>query len=246
VSTGSHVRPLVPALAADLDPALRQIHSLDYRGPEQLADGGVLVVGAGNSGTDVALEAAASGHPTWIAGRHPGQVPFDIDATAGRLLTPVVMFVFRHVLTRRTPMGRRFMAKAEGHGVMLVRNKLADLEEAGVVQIGRIASVVDGRAVASRGDAPDVSTVVWCTGSRPDHRFVDVADVFDESGDPVHDRGVSPVPGLFFLGLELQYAVSSAMIQGVDRDARHLLRRMRESAPFPRSARAGAPARAAA
>ncbi|MFD1826791.1 flavin-containing monooxygenase [Mumia zhuanghuii] len=241
VTTGAHAVPIVPALAADLDPAVRQIHSLDYRGPDQLAPGGVLVVGAGNSGTDVALEAADAGHRTWLAGRHPGQVPFDIDGVAGRVMTPIVMFVFRRVLTRRTPMGRRFMAKAEGHGVMLVRNKLADLEDAGVVQIDRIESVVGGRAVSCDDEVPDVSTVVWCTGSRPDHRFLDAPGAFGDDGEALHDRGVSSVPGLSFLGLELQYAVSSTMIQGVDRDARHLLRRMRAAQPARRDSRDVAP-----
>ncbi|KAA1423951.1 SidA/IucD/PvdA family monooxygenase [Mumia zhuanghuii] len=244
VSSGAHMRPVVPAFAAQLDPGVRQIHSLDYREPGQLAPGGVLVVGAGNSGTDVALEAAAAGHPTWIAGRHPGQVPFDIDAAPSRAVVPVVMFVFRHVLTRRTPMGRRFMAKADGHGVMLVRNKLADLDEAGVVQIGRIELVVAGRAVSSDDVVPDVSTVVWCTGSRPDHRFLGLPAAFDEDGRPLHDRGVSPVPGLYFLGLDLQYAVASSMIQGVDRDARHLLRRMRASGPARREVPESVPVRA--
>ena len=227
VCAGAHARPAFPALAADLDPSVRQLHSLDYRNPSQLAPGGVLVVGAANSGTDVALDAAAAGHPTWLAGRHPGQVPFDIDGAQGRAMTPVVMFVFRNLLTRSTPMGRRFMARAEGHGVMLVRNKIADLDAAGVLRTGRIEAVVDGRPVSSDGVSPEISTVVWCTGSRPDHRFLDVPGALDDAGAPVHDRGISPVPGLAFLGLDLQHSVASSMIQGVERDARHVLRRLR-------------------
>ncbi|WP_370619494.1 flavin-containing monooxygenase [Mumia sp. Pv 4-285] len=235
VTTGAHVRPVVPELAADLDPGIRQIHSLDYRGPEQLADGGVLVVGAANSGTDVALDAVAAGHPTWLAGRHPGQVPFDLDAPSSRAVIPVVMFAFRHVLTRRTPMGRRFIASSDGHGVMLVRNRLADLDRAGVVRIGRIEAVQDGRPMSTDGVAPEVSTVVWCTGSRPDHAFLDLPEAFGSDGEPVHVRGVSPVEGLYFLGLEFQFAVASGTIQGLDRDARHVVRRMRRTAPPTRA-----------
>lgn len=226
VASGAHVRPHTPALAADLDPSIVQIHSLDYRNASQLAPGGVLVVGAGNSGTDVALEATGAGHPTWLAGRHPGQVPVDIDARSGKVATPVVMFVFRHVLTLRTPMGRKARAESEGHGVNLVRNKLADLDAAGVVRIGRITDVVDGRPVSADGIRPDVSTVLWCTGSGPDHSFLDLP-VHDADGRLVHDRGVTEVPGLAFLGLDFQFALASATIQGLDRDARYLLRHLR-------------------
>ncbi len=229
VASGAHVRPHTPALAAELDPSIVQVHSLDYRNASQLVPGGILVVGAANSGTDLALEAAAAGHPTWLAGRHPGQVPIDIDAPAGRFVTPLIMFAFRHVLTLRTPMGRKARAAAEGHGVNLVRNKLADLDASGVVRTGRITEVVDGRPVSADGIRPDIATVLWCTGSGPDHRFLDLP-VHDAGGRLRHDRGVTEVPGLSFLGLDFQFALASATIQGLDRDARHLLRHLRPAA----------------
>jgi putative flavoprotein involved in K+ transport len=231
VATGAHQRARTPALAAELDPKIRQLHSIDYRNPRQLAPGGVLVVGAANSGSDVALDAAAAGHQTWLAGRHPGQVPVDIDAPRTRPVVPVIMFVFRHVLTLRTPMGRKAQRHHQEHGVNLVRNKLADLDAAGITRLGRISQVRDGRPAAEDGVALDISTVVWCTGSDPDHSFLDLP-AFAADGRPLHDRGVSPEPGLYYLGLEFQFAMASATIQGLDRDARFLMRRMRR-APKP-------------
>jgi putative flavoprotein involved in K+ transport len=227
VASGMHRVPKVPPFAGRLDPAIRQVTSIGYRNPGQFAPGGVLVVGAGNSGTDIALDAAAAGHPTWIAGRHPGQVPFDIDAASSRAAVPIVMFVFRHVLTLRTPAGRKQRARQLGHGVNLVRNKLSDLEAAGIKRIGRVESVSDGRPVTSDGVRPDVSTVVWCTGSYPDHSFLDLPLLYGEDGLPRHDRGVAEEPGLFFLGLSFQFAVASETIQGVARDARWLMRQLR-------------------
>lgn len=226
VTTGEHQRPRVPAFATELNPTIRQLHSIDYRNPDQFAPGGVLVVGAANSGTDIALDAAAAGHPVWLAGRHPGQVPVDIDTARARPVIPIVMFVFKHVLTLRTPMGRAARRQALHHGVPLVRNKLADLEATGVRRIGRITAVNGGRPATDDGPVPDISTVVWCTGSDPDHSFLDVA-VFGPDGTLLHDRGASAEPGLYFLGLEFQYALASGTIQGLDRDARYLLRRMR-------------------
>ena len=225
VATGAHARPVVPALARECDPGLTQLHSLEYRNPGQLAPGGVLVVGAANSGTDIALESAAAGHPTWLSGRHPGQVPVDIGQRSAQLLMPVVMFVHRNVLTLGTPMGRRVAERSRGHGVGLIRNKLAHLDAAGVVRIGRITRVAAGRPVADDGTAPDVATVVWCTGSTPDHSFLDLP-VFAPDGTPVHDRGVAAEPGVYFLGLDFQYALASATLQGLDRDTRHVVRHL--------------------
>jgi putative flavoprotein involved in K+ transport len=236
VATGSHQRAFTPDFAAEIDPSVVQLHSMDYRNPGQLPAGGVLVVGAANSGTDVALDSAAAGHPTWLAGRHPGQVPVDIDSRRARPLIPVVMFVFKHVLTLRTPMGRKARPQVLGHGANLVRNKLADLDAAGIVRIGRIAGVHDGQPITQDGPVPDIATVVWCTGSHPDYRFLDLPSL-DTEQRPEERRGVSPEAGLYFLGLEFQFALASGTIQGLDRDARYLVRRMRKAGRLRRTAR---------
>src|SRR6266545_6169582 len=242
VAAGSHRLPHVPAFADRLNPSIRQLHSLHYKNPVQLAPGAVLVVGAGNSGTDIALEAVRT-HPVYLAGRHPGQVPVDIDSAKARPVTPVVMFVFKHVLTLRTPMGRSARQQAVGHGVMLVRNKLKHLDAAGIVRLGRIEDVRDGRPATADGQVlDDVSTVVWCTGSTPDHSWLDLP-VFDADDRPRHDRGVAEgEPRLMFLGLDFQFALASSTIQGLDRDARYLVRRIRRHARARRGTRETVPA----
>lgn len=169
------------------------------------------------------------------SGRHPGQVPIDIDSRRGRRAVPVVMFVFRHVVTRRTPMGRKAYAQRLGRSVSLVHNKLADLDAAGITRIGAIEQVRDGHPVAGRGELPPVNTVVSCTGLRPDHRFLELP-VFGADSRPRQQRGVSVVPGLYFLGLEFQFALASGQIQGLDRDARYLLRQLRAMSRVPAAA----------
>ena len=225
VATGAHQLPRVPSYAGDLAPSVRQFHSLDYRNPEQFAPGNVLVVGAANSGTDIALEAART-HRTWLAGRHPGQVPIDIDSPRARPVVPIVMFAFKHVLTLRTPMGRARRSELHGHGVGLVRNKLEHLDAAGITRVGRIAGCTAGRPVTDDGEVLDVSTVVWCTGSDPDYDWLGLPVIGDD-GRPRHHRGVAvDQPGLYFIGLEFQFALASATIQGVDRDARFVVRQI--------------------
>src|SRR5829696_808579 len=146
VTSGPYQKPWVPAFARELSLDITRLHSLEYSDPTQLV-GDVLVVGAANSGVEIALESAGSGHPTVIAGRHPGQIPFDIESPIAKVAVPIVMFVFRHVLTLRTPMGRAARARQRGHGVNLVRRKLEDLDRSGVRRFSRIAGVEDGRPV---------------------------------------------------------------------------------------------------
>lgn len=226
VATGAHHRPITPAFARDLDAGIHQLHSLDYRGPEDLADGPVLVVGVGNSGTDIALDAAASGHATMIAGRIPGEVPGRIDTPIGNLISEIFIRRLRNT-TIDTEKGRRFQEEHRGHGVNLVRNHMTDLRKAGIRHVGRVAGVVGGRPVLEDGQAVDAATVVWATGSLPRHDWVDIPAAFDARGWPAHERGVVPaVPGLAFVGLPFQYSVASPTLMGMGRDARYVVDRL--------------------
>src|SRR5439155_1030044 len=103
---GSYGIPSVPGFAAELDPRIVQMHSSEYRDPSQLRPGGVLLVGAGNSGADIGLEAAKT-HRTWLSGRDKGQVPIRIESRSSRFVLPILWFIASHVLTVRTPLGRK-------------------------------------------------------------------------------------------------------------------------------------------
>jgi putative flavoprotein involved in K+ transport len=221
VAMANYQRPRVPAFARELGPEIRQLHSFDYRRPDQLRPGGVLVVGAGNSGAEIALEAAKNGHHTWLAGRDTGHVPFQIEGLAGRLLLVrlVLRVAFHRVLTVANPIGRGVRAKVLHAGGALVRLKPRDLARAGVERIERVTGVRDGQPVLADGRALAVANVVWCTGFNPGFSWIDLP-VFGPDGEPRHDRGSIPgQPGLFFVGLHFLYAFSSTMIHGVGRDA---------------------------
>jgi len=221
VATGFDRLPKIPDFAGRLDRGIAQLHSSEYRDPAQLPDGDVLVVGAGNSGADIALELAAS-HRVLLSGRHPGEVPWRIDRRPSRLLTPMMFFAFSHVLTVRTPVGRKMRPRVLMHSGPLVRVKSRDLAAAGVQRVPRTAGVRDGRPLLEDGRTPEVTTVVWCTGFRPDARWIELP-VFDEAGEPVQRRGVVETQlGLYFLGGLFQYALASSMIRGVGRDAAYI------------------------
>ena len=227
VATGTFGRtPNVPDFARDLDPSIVQLHSSEYRRPDQLATGRVLVVGASHSGCDIAYEAAEH-RPTTLAGRDCGQIPIRWGSRALRYTFPVIAFAWRHVLTRRTPIGRKEMAEIRHHGGPMLRVKREDLQRRGVERVtNRVTGVSEGLPVLDDGSFVDASTVVWCTGFRQVFEWIDVP-IFGEDGYPREYRGVvDEVPGLFFCGLSFQYAFSSMVFLGVGRDAEYLARRI--------------------
>jgi putative flavoprotein involved in K+ transport len=234
VASGTFGRPSTPGFAPDLDPAIRQLHSSRYRNPSQLRDGPVLVVGAAHSGADVAYEVARAGHPTVLSGRNTGQVPFRIESPAGRFVLPVVFFVWNHVLTLRTPVGRKLRPEIRAHGGPLVRYRAGDLAEAGVERVfARTAGVRDGKPVLDDGRVLDVTNVVWCTGFKQNFGWIDLP-VVGADGWPLEERGVVPSsPGLYFCGLAFQYAFTSMLVGGIGRDAEHVARHIATRSPRP-------------
>lgn len=248
VAMANYQVPWKPPFAAELDPGIVQLHSGEYRNLSQLQDGGVLIVGAGNSGSEIALEAARS-HPTWMSGRDTGQVPFRIEGAAARILLIrlVLRFLFHRVLTVNTPPGRKMRPKILARGGPLIRVKAKDLAAAGVERVPRTVGVRDGLPVLEDGRVLEVANVVWCTGFHPGFTWIDLP-VLGEI-EPQHERGVvASQPGLYFIGLEFLYSLSSVMIHGVSRDARYVAGQIAARAkPYPRAApaaesRAGTPA----
>ncbi|HET9946161.1 MAG TPA: NAD(P)/FAD-dependent oxidoreductase, partial [Actinomycetes bacterium] len=159
VATGTFGRtPLVPAFAGDLDPSIRQLHSSDYKRPGQLQPGPVLVVGASHSGGDIAYEAGEAGHPVVLSGHIHGEVPFRLEKPVARVAFPVLLFVARHLLTMRTPVGGKIRPEIRAHGGPLIRVKKSDLARVGVEMAQeRTEGVRDGKPVLADGRVLDVA-----------------------------------------------------------------------------------------
>jgi putative flavoprotein involved in K+ transport len=227
VAMGSHQIPRLPAFAGNLAPEIVALHSNAYRNPAQLHEGRVLVVGVGNSGAEIAIDVATS-HQTFLAGTESGRVPFRPDTSLARLLfLPLLFRVIGHrVLTVRTPIGRMVRPKLLAHAAPVVRVKPADLAAAGIERVGRVAGVRGGLPVLEDERMLAVENVIWCTGFGPDFSWIDLP-VFGEEKDPKeprHIRGVvTSEPGLYFVGLQFLYAMSSGFLPGVGRDAKHVV-----------------------
>jgi putative flavoprotein involved in K+ transport len=222
VATGvfQHEHPVVPELAGELDPAIMQLHSADYRGPKQLRDGPVLVVGAAHSGGDIAYELANAGFATVLSGPDTGQFPLNIESPLRPLVFPLLRFAATRLLTASTPLGRKARPHIRGHGGPLLRVKKRDLEAAGVERAyERTTAVVDGRPQLAGGRVVDVANVVWCTGFRNDYSWIRFPLEEDAEGYPSQTHGAVPSsPGLYFTGMCFLHSFSSMLILGAGRD----------------------------
>ncbi len=228
IATGTFGRtPYLPDFAVDLDPAIRQLHSSEYRRPGQLKDGPVLVVGGSHSGTDIAYEVAPT-HPTILSGRDPGQIPMRLESRRAHVMFPVLLFIGRHVITRRTPIGRKAMDEIRFHGGPMLRVKREDLLARGVERVhDRVTGVQDGRPMLADGRVLDVANVVWSTGFQQVFDWIRLP-IIGTNGWPDEMRGVvDGSPGLFFCGLSFQFAFSSMVLPGVGRDAEYVAGRIR-------------------
>ena len=221
VAMANYQVPYTPVFARELDPGIVQIHSHAYRNPSQLQEGGVLVVGVGNSGGDIAIEVART-HPTWLSGKESGYIPWRIETFLARnLLVRLVRFAGHHVLSVNTPIGRKLRPRLLRQAAPLVRVKPQDLLEAGIERVARTVGVEAGLPLLADGRVLRVRNVIWCTSYQHGFPWIDLPIYGDNGGhEPVHEQGVVPnVPGLYFVGLHFLYAMSSATLIGVGRDA---------------------------
>jgi putative flavoprotein involved in K+ transport len=213
VATG-YQGPKIPAFAAQLKPEIRQLHAAEYRNPSQL-EGDVLVVGAGTSGVEIAIEAARAGHRTVLAGRGTGAVPPVFYAFDGRLF----WFYANRIASVRTPLGRRMKPLVLKHGAPLIRVKMRDALAAGVDRAPRITGVDGGLPICDGGRRLEPKTIVWCTGFARDYSWIRFP-VGGPDGYPRHISGVADgEPGLYFVGLPFQTRLASGLIGGVGEDA---------------------------
>jgi putative flavoprotein involved in K+ transport len=224
VATGFYGKPAVPEFASELDLRIVQMHSSAYRSPAQLAPGAVLLVGAGNSGADIALELSAD-RQVWLSGRDKGEVPIRIESRKARFILPVLWFIASHVLTVKTPLGRKVRPHVLANGAPRIRVKSRDLLAAGVEHVPRTVGARDGLPVLEDGRVLDVANVIWCTGFRQDLGWLDVP-VFGDDDRPMHERGIASEPGLYFVGLDFLYAFTSENVGGVGRDAKRIARQI--------------------
>lgn len=218
VATGPFQTPFVPRIAEDLGDDVVQIHSTGYRSPESVPDGSVLVVGGGNTGFQIAEELSAFREVHLAIGSRQTPLPQRI---LGRDL---FWYLDATGLIRKTTASRigKLMRKRED---TLIGSNLRRARRRGIRLHGRAVAAAGSTISFADGAVLDVRGVIWATGFRVDHSWVDVP-VFDESGRAVHERGVTTSPGLYFLGQLWQHTRGSALLGWVKDDAAYIAERV--------------------
>ncbi len=218
VASGPYTAPAVPAMAAGLDPSVHQLHSSEYRGPDDVPPGEVLIVGGANTGAQLATELQRAGRRvTLAASTSPWFLPT-------RVLGVGLYSLLQATGMLRAPAGGSIERYLQRRGDPIVGTDLRTMLADGRVGLRPRMTGAGGRVVTF-GDATtmSVSTVLWATGYRPALDWLQVEGAVDERGMPVHARGVSPVPGLVWVGLPWQSRMDSGIVRGVGRDAREIL-----------------------
>jgi putative flavoprotein involved in K+ transport len=230
IATGPYQKPRVPSWAGDLNADIVQVHAGEYKNPSQLAAGDVLVVGAGNTGAEIAVEVAKAGHRVLLSGRDVGQIPQLLRRLGNGAL---FWFLATRVFTVSTPIGRKIHESVRsGHGGPLVNIRAQQIESVGVERIGRVNGVREGLPLLDENKTLRVQNVIWCTGFGLDFSWVRLP-IFAADGYPIHDRGrVTSQSGLYFLGLPFQHSMSSTLIGGVGRDAKLLAKWILNARPL--------------
>jgi len=216
IATGAFQTPVVPDCAQGLDPRLPQWHSHDYRSPEQIPAGTVLVVGGGNSGAQIAEELSAARTVVLSQGTRLPRAPRRL---LGRGLFWWLSGLRLMKLPVHGPVGRRLARPDPVFGT----------DVAALARDGRLRLV--GRTVAAEGSEittadgtrlrPDA--VVWATGYRGEWGWLD-PQLLDDHGNPRHTAGVGAVPGTYFLGLYRLRSRGSSLLGFVGHDAQRLSR----------------------
>jgi putative flavoprotein involved in K+ transport len=218
VATGPFQAPFTPPAARKLDPSVTQLHSAAYRNPQAVPDGPVLVVGGGNSGFQIAEELAAGRQVDLSIGARVPMLP-------QRLLGRDLFWWLTRLRLLRVAANSRLGRRMQARGEFVIGSNRRRLHRAGVRLRPRLVDAEGHTVRFADGGTLDVRTVIWSTGFRSDYTWIHIPGVFTD-GRPAHRRGVTEVPGLYFLGLSWQHTRGSALLGFVHDDAAYLADRI--------------------
>jgi putative flavoprotein involved in K+ transport len=228
LATGAFQRPAIPAISKQLSQEVQQLSPEDYKAPGQLPPGRVLVVGDGATGREIALELAAT-HEVFLATGHHRRVSPDRILGRNVFWWMDTLGILR--ASRESAIGRYLMKTDPFPGKAL---ELERLREQGIVVVGRIVRAEGKKVAFSSVESTELDAVIWATGYRDESDWVAIPEVKDERGRFIHQRGISPVPNLYFIGRSWQWTRGSALLVGVGADAayltEHIVKHLDESA----------------
>ena len=217
IASGAFQKPFVPQVTVNIGEKTFQIHSSSYRSTKEIMNGSVLIVGGGNSGAQIAVELAHKSNVTLAVSRPFKYLPLRILGKSIFYWLDFVGLLHAGINTKR---GKWFMKQSDP----IFGSELKTLITKGRIQVKPRVVRVDGNEVLFEDNSVHAfENVVWSTGFVPSYDWIRIDGVILSNGKPVHERGISPVRGLYFIGLPWQHQRGSALICGVGRDVRYLV-----------------------
>lgn len=213
IATGPFQKPHIPTISNDVDASLKQLHSSNYHNPNDLKKGTVLVVGGGNSGAQIAVELAGSHRVIFSIGHRITYIPLSI-------LGKSIFWWFDKLGILNAPSDTRLgqiIRKRPDPIFGLELKRLLKTKQ--VILKPRTEKVEKSSVYFADKSSVEVDNIIWATGFRSDYHWLNILNALDELGRPFHEKGISPVNGLYYVGLPWQTSRNSALIGGVGTDA---------------------------
>jgi len=278
VASGIMQSPKIPTIRERFPESLIQLHASDYRSPENLPPGAVVVIGGGQSGCQISMDLIHAGREVYLCTSKVGRLrrryrQRDVvewaedmgfwDVPVEELSDPAIQFAAQPQVSGVGRYGSTLSLQSMARDGVRLMGRLSDVEDGvlktddslsehiafadersaeftGMVEDWIISNGISAgpieddpndepasREVAESGITElhlmeaEVGSVIWCTGFTADFDWIQ-APVTDENGRPIHERGISPVPGIYFLGFPWLHSRKSGLIHGIDDDARFI------------------------
>lgn len=220
VATGPFQVPTIPKFSNDLSNGILQLHSAEYKNPNQLEEGTTLVVGGGNSGAQIASEIADRRQVYLSVGHSLRFLPQDLWSKS-------IFWWFDKLGFLKANVNSKLGSFLKNMPDPIFGFELKDKIKQGKVTLKAKATLAEGSRVRFEdGSTIEVKNIIWCTGYHTDYSWINLPSIFDHKGLPIHERGMTSQKGLYFLGMPWQYRRGSAILQGVGMDAKYIANKL--------------------
>ena len=216
IATGPFQNPFIPEFSKALSNKVHQIHSSEYRNPKQLKDGSVLIVWGGNSGAQIAVELSEEREVYLSVGHKIRVLPQDVGNKSIFWWFDKLGLLSINVHSKVGQLLKRQPDPIFGYELKTL------LKNGKFILNPRTKSINGDTILFEDGSQIKVENVIWPTGFKSNYGWIDIKQIFNHKGLPIHLRGITPIRGLYFLGIPWQYRRGSALLQGVGDDAEYL------------------------
>lgn len=219
VATGPFQTPNVPPFAKSFSENIVQLHSSEYRNSSQLHPGTTVVVGGGNSGAQIAVELTADEQQTVYI-----SIARNITFRPLHIMKRSIFWYFEKLGILRAGADRRVGRWLRNQPEYVYGYELKELMSQGKVNVRpRAVNAIDDRILYEDGSETRIDNMIWATGFKRNDSWIDIHTAFDSKGEMIHERGVSPVAGLYYVGLPWQTSRGSALLGWVKYDAQKII-----------------------